>query len=189
MGKTYIAPVAEKGAGKGLFVEILKKLLPKKRVLMIQSSDFWKQILGTLCKEESRKNMDIVATALRTAFLDDGILNIPLKKAMGSADADVIVLDGLRKPEEVRPIKDMGGCVVFISAKPDIRFQRRKEHAEKTDEHNMTFEQFVLQDDLPSNRTIRSIGETMTDIQIENNGTVEDFEAVIKKFLQEHGVA
>ncbi len=186
--KIYIATVAEKGAGKGLFVDILKKLLPSRRVLMIRSSDFWKQILGVLCKEESRENMDIVATALRGVFHDDGILNVPLKKELQRADADVIILDGLRKPEEVRPIKDMGGNVVFISAKPEIRFQRRKEHAEKTDEHDMTFEQFVYQDDLPSNRTIRSIGETMADARIENNGTVEEFEMAIKKFLQDHGI-
>lgn len=186
--KIYIATVAEKGAGKGLFVEILNKLLPEKRILMIRSSDFWKQILNVLCKDESRENMDIAATALRGAFQDDGILNIPLKKAMERADADVIVLDGLRKPEEIQPIKDLGGNVVFISAKPDIRFQRRKEHPEKTDEQNMTFEQFVYQDDLPSNRTIRSIGETMADMRIENNGTVEEFEAAIKKSLQDHGI-
>lgn len=156
---------------------------------MIRSSDFWKQILDVLCKEESRENMDAVATALRAAFCDDGILNVPLKKAMERANADVIVLDGLRKPEEVQPIKDLGGNVVFISAKPDIRFQRRKEHAEKTDEHNMTFEQFVYQDDLPSNRTICSMGKTMADARIENNGTIEEFGAAIRKFLEDQNIS
>ncbi len=185
----YIATVAEKGAGKGLFVEILRKLLPEKRILMIRSSDLWKQILDVLCKEASRENMDIVATALRNAFRDDGVLNTPLMRKMKETDADIVVLDGLRKPEEISPIKHLGGSVVFISAKPELRFQRRKEHAEKSDERDMTFEQFVHQDDLPSNSTIRSIGETMADARIENNGTKKEFEAAIKKFLQDKNIS
>lgn len=187
--KIYIATVAEKGAGKGLFAEILEKLLPGKHVLMIRSSDFWKQILNVLGKEETRENMDIAATALRGGFRDDGILNAPLKKKMESADADVVVLDGLRKPEEVQLIKDLGGRIVFISAKPELRFQRRTEHVEKADERDITFGQFVIQDELPSNRTIRSIGETMADARIENNGSVEEFEEAVRKFLQQYGIA
>lgn len=187
--KIYIATVAEKGAGKGLFVEILKKLLPEKRILMIRSSDFWRQMLRLLGKEESRENIDTVATALRNAFQDDGILNVPLMKALEDADADIIVLDGLRKPEEVRHLKRLGGTIVFISAKSELRFARRMEHVENTDERDMTFEQFVRQDDLPSNRTIRSIGETMADAHIENNGSMEEFEAAIKKFLADKNIS
>ena len=104
--KTYIATVAEKGAGKGLFVEIIRKLLPEKRILMIRSSDFWRQILHVLSKEESRENIDTVATALRNAFQDDGILNASLTQKMSDSDAEIIVLDGLRKPEEILPVKN-----------------------------------------------------------------------------------
>ena len=183
--KIYIATVAEKGGGKGLFFELVKKLLPNKRVVMIRSSDFWRQILHILCKEESRGSIDTLATAIRNAFGDDGVLIAPLIKQLETIDADVIILDGLRKREEVEMIKDRGGVVVFISAQAEVRFQRRKEHVENSDERDMTLEQFIYQDQLASNRTVRSINETMADVRIENNGTREEFEEKIGLFLNE----
>ena len=186
--KIYIATVAEKGGGKGLFFELVKKLLPNKRVVMIRSSDFWRQILHILCKEESRGSIDTLATAIRNAFGDDGVLIAPLIKQLETIDADVIILDGLRKHEEVEMIKSRGGVVVFISAQAEVRFQRRKEHVENSDERDMTLEQFIYQDQLASNRTVRSINETMADVRIENNGSKEEFEEKIVKFLHDHTI-
>lgn len=187
--KIYIATVAEKGAGKGLFVEILKKLLPDRKIEMVRSSDPWRDILHILGKEESRDNLSKTATALRAAFQDDGILIPALRNRIRATDADMIVLDGLRKPEELGLVHELKGTVVYIAASPKIRFERRTRKAETTDEEGMTWEQFVRQEQAATETSIRSMGETMSDVRIENNGTVEEFEKAIKRFLQEHGIA
>lgn len=186
MQRTIIATVAEKGAGKGLFVEILKKLLPDRTVVMIRSSDPWREILHILGKEESRDNISTTATALRAAFHDDGILLPALRNRLRTIDADMVVLDGLRKPEELALVRKLGGVVVYIAADPKIRFERRSMKAETTDEEGMSWEQFMRQEQATTETSIRSMGETMADVRIENNGTVEEFETAIKKFLEEH---
>lgn len=187
--KIYIATVAEKGAGKGLFVEILKKLLPAKKIAMIRSSDPWRDILRILGKEESRDNLSKTATALRAAFGDDGILIPVLRQRINATDADITILDGLRKPEELAAARECNGIVVYIAADPKIRFERRSKKAETTDERGMSWEQFMRQEDAATETSVRSMGETMADARIENNGTREEFETAIKRFLQHYGIS
>ncbi|TSC68874.1 MAG: hypothetical protein G01um101466_282 [Parcubacteria group bacterium Gr01-1014_66] len=186
--RKYIATVAEKGAGKGLFVEILKKLASDKKVEMIRSSDPWRDILCILGKEESRDNLSKTATALRAAFRDDGILIPALRNRLRATDADIVILDGLRKPEELGLARELNGIIVYIAGHPKIRFERRRVHAETTDEKGMTWEQFERQEQAETEISIRTIGETMADARIENNGTREEFEAAIKEFIEEYGL-
>ena len=187
--KIYIATVAEKGAGKGLFVDIITRLLPERRVVMIRSSDPWREILHILAKDESRDNISLLATAIRNAFHDDGILVPVMRNRLRTIDADVVILDGLRKPEELSLVRELGGMIVYIAAHPKIRFERRSRRAETTDEQGMTWEQFMRQEQAATETSIRAMGETMADARIENNGTREEFEKAIKKFLHEHDIA
>lgn len=179
-----IATVAEKGAGKGLFIQIVQKLLPDKKVVSVRFSDIWREILHTLGKEESRENISHLATAIRELFHDDGVLVGAMKKRITGMDADIIILDGLRKEEEVRPlVRDQNGLLVYIAASPEVRFARRREHAETTDERGMSWEQFMHQENLAPEIAIRHIGETMADATLENNGTMEEFEQKVTQFL------
>ena len=182
-----IAIVAEKGAGKGLFIELVKKLMPEKKIVSLRLSDVWREILHILNKEESRENISNLATAVRTLFRDDGILVHAMKKRLADIQADIIILDGLRKEEEVAPlVRDNDGLLVYIAASPEARFARRREHAETTDEKGMGWEQFMRLENLTPEVTIRHIGETMADVTLENNGTVEEFEKKIKQFIDGH---
>lgn len=180
-----IATVAEKGAGKGLFIEIVKKLLPDKKVVSVRFSDIWREILHLLNKEESRENISNLATAIRALFNDDGVLVDAMKQRLAEIDAHIIVLDGLRKPEEIPLVRSRKGILVYIVASPEIRFDRRRQHAETTDERGMSWERFLRQDAMPTEAAIRTIGETMADATIENNGTVEEFEEKIRAFINQ----
>lgn len=180
-----IATVAEKGAGKGLFIEFAKELLPGKKVVSVRFSDIWRQILHLLNQEESRENISNLATAIRALFHDDGILVKAMERRVAEIDADVIILDGVRKSEEVEPLVGKNnGVLVYIAADPKVRFARRREHAETTDERGMNWEQFMRQENLAPEVSIRHIGETMANATIDNNGTVEEFRERIKQFLE-----
>lgn len=179
-----IATVAEKGGGKGLFGDLVKKLLPDKKVVSVRFSDVWREILGLLGQEESRENISQMATAIRATFKNDGILADAMQKRLAGIDSDIIILDGLRKAEEVEPlVRRRDGILVYIAAGAKVRFARRREHAETTDEKGMTWEQFLHQESLSPETSIRAIGETMADCTIENNGTAEEFEKKIAEFL------
>jgi len=184
-----IALVAEKGAGKGLFVDIVKKLLPDFRIVSVRFSDALCDILDILGKEKSRHNIDTLVTALRAGFHDEGILNGAMQKRLGGLDADIVLLDGLRKTDEVLFVRERSGVLVYVIADQKIRYERRKQTAEKPDEMNMSWEQFVDQDGAAPHREIRQIGETMADVTIENNGTLEEFELKVKKIVAEHHLA
>ena len=182
--KLIIATVAEKGAGKGLFIEIVRKLLPGKKIVSVRFSDIWREILRLLGKEESRENISNLATAIRALFNDDGILVGAMERRLVDIDADIMILDGIRKPEEVEPlVRRQNGVLLYIAASPEVRFKRRREHAETTDETGMNWEQFIHQENIATEISIRAIGETMADYRIENNGTIEEFEAKIKEFV------
>ena len=185
MEKIVIATVAEKGAGKGLFIRIIQRLIPDKKVVSVRFSDVWREILHLLHKEESRENISNLATAIRALFHDDGVLVKAIASRLTDIDADIVVLDGLRKAEEVKPlVRDRNGILVYIAASPETRFGRRREHAETTDEKGMGWEQFMHQENLAPEIMIRHIGETMADYTIENNGTIKEFEEKVKQFLE-----
>ena len=180
-----IATVAEKGAGKGLFIELARNLLPDKKVVSVRFSDIWREILHLLDREESRENISNLATAIRTLFHDDGILVAATQKRLAGIDADIVILDGLRKEEEIQPlVRDTNSLLVYIAASPEIRFARRREHAETTDEKGMTWEHFMRLEQLAPEVTIRHIGETMADVTLENNGSVDEFKEKVAEFLK-----
>lgn len=176
--------IAEKGAGKGLFVKIVQKLLPQTKISSVRYSDIPREILAILNKEKSRENMQIISTALRRAFNDEGIFNAAVKKRLQNTDADLIILDGVRKREEAEMVKELHGVLVYIAADPEVRFERRKKDAENTDEGEMSWEQFQKQELAEAEISIKEIGEKLADAVIENNGTMEEFENKIKIFLK-----
>ena len=189
MNKTQlvIATVAEKGGGKGFFTEIVKKALPQYRVASLRLSDTFRDILSLLAKDQSRENISTLATILREGFEDNGILIPAMEKRIKETDADIIILDGLRKPEEIEPlVRKFNGVVVYIEADQKTRFERRREQAETTDEKGMSWEQFVRQDKMAAEIAIRAMGETVADVTMENNGSREEFTKKVENFLAAH---
>lgn len=184
MEKVYIGIIAEKGAGKGLFVKIAQKLLPQYKISSIRYSDVPREILAILNKEESRENMQALSTALRRAFNDEGIFNATVKQRLQNTDADIIILDGVRKKEEAEMVKELEGTLIYITADPKVRFDRRQKESENTDETGMSWEQFQKQELAETEISIQEIGEKMANVVIENNGTMEEFENKIGAFLE-----
>ena len=186
MNTLCIGLIGEKGSGKGFFIELAKKLLPGKKIISIRFSDPLKEILEILDKEPSRENLQNIGSALRSIFHNEGILNDAIIKRLRAADADIVILDGIRKKEEITIVKENNGVVVYIQSDQRIRFERRTQMAEKPDEQGMMWKQFVEQDNASTESSIREIGETMTDVTIKNNGTAEEFEKLVSKFLKKN---
>lgn len=184
-----IALVGESGSGKGLFIELLKKILPDKRIISIRFSDVLCDILDILDIRKTRDNIDTLVTALRSAFHDEGLLVSAMRKRMQGMNADIIILDGLRKEKEVSLVREQNGLLVYVAAEEKIRFERLSQRTEKSDEAGMIWEQFKEQSMADPQVQIRHIGQALADARLENNGTVEEFEKAVRTFINKHGIA
>lgn len=184
--KIVIGLVGQRGAGKGLFTETVKKLRPDLRISTLRFHDPLYEILEILGRERTRENLQTLATSLRQGFNDEGVLVPALKKRLQNLDSDIVFLDGLRKPQEVGLIREAGGFLVYITADKEPRFKRRCESPEYTDELKMSWEQFLRQENAATEIYIRTVGETLADHQIENNGSILEFETTIERFFQSH---
>jgi len=178
-----IAVTGERGSGKGLFVELFKELVPNKRIVSIKFNDPLREILTILNKPITREHFSALATALRSAFNDEGILVGAIRQRIQASKADIIILDGVRKTEEITFIHEMNGIVVYVTADQKTRYERRTTNPEKADEFGMSWETFLRHETLPTEVAIRQIGETLSDITMNNNGTVEDFKNAIHVFI------
>jgi len=183
-----IALISESGAGKGLFITLLKKILPGRKIAVVRFSAILSDILDILGKEKSRDNIDTLVTALRKAFKDQGILNAGTRKLILGTDADILVLDGLRKISEIPVVREQHGILVYLVADERVRFERRRQESEKPDEKGMSWQQFRRQAKAAPQRQIREIGETMADVMIENNESIEELEKKIKEFAEKNGL-
>ena len=185
---SVVAIVAERGAGKSTFVTIVKDFLRHKKVESVKYSDPLRQILTILNKQITREHLSTLITALRSAFGDEGILTDAIRQHIQRLDADVILIDGVRKAEEVPLIRELKGALVYITADRQTRFERRRADRENIDEFGMSWETFMKLDQLAPEVTIRQIGETMADVTIDNSGTVEEFKSSVDSFIQNHSL-
>ncbi len=182
-----IALVGESGCGKGLFIEVLKKFLPGKQIVAVRFSDVLSDILNILGIEKTRDNIDTLVTALRGAFKDEGLLTTAMRKRLQGMDADIVILDGLRKEKEVPLVHEREGLLVYIAVDEKTRFERLSQRTEKSDEAGMTWEQFVKQGKAAPQVQIRHIGEIMADVTLSNDGSLEEFEVAVKEFIAQYG--
>lgn len=185
MAKHCVAIVAQIGAGKGLFTKIARRHFPHLRIVSIRFSDPLREItVKVLGLEETRENLQNIGEALRAAFKDESILSRALEKRYRETDADLVTLDGLRKIGEVAIIKKLGGDLLYIFADEKIRYRRRKNDPDNAGERTMTLKEFREREAHTAEKSIRHVGETMADIKIENNGTVEEFETKVLAYLR-----
>jgi len=184
MQRQYFALIAQIGAGKGLLVKTVQKLYPELAIISLRYSDPLREMLRDLKKEQSRENLQILGESLRQAARGEGILSKILISRVETMPADIVFFDGIRKEGEARAIQEIGAKLIYIFADQKTRYQRRLADPDNPGEREMTFEEFQRRDSDPAEMDIRRIGETMADIKIENNGTIEEFQEKIKEICK-----
>lgn len=174
-----IGLVGEKGSGKDTFAKYLQEISDKK-IAHIRFSDLLKQTLKLWDLPLTRANLQKLAQVLED--FGAGTVAHGLEKQIQSTQADIIILDGIRWEPDVELLKKFPEHIlVYITADPKLRFERLKNRGEKIGEAEMTFEQFSDEEKAPNELLIREIG-SKADVKIENNGSIEEFDAKIKQF-------
>lgn len=102
-----------------------------------------------------------------------------------------LVLYSVRAPVEVDYIKQNGGKVVWVKANPEIRYQRAKK-SRREGEAEISQAQFDAQENLqwqpqpgipPKAQMSAKYVKENADIFLQNNGSLEEFQATAKKAL------
>ncbi|WP_010479246.1 AAA family ATPase [Thermococcus zilligii] len=95
-----------------------------------------------------------------------------------------IVIDGVRSKEEIEAIKRMGGKVIYVEARPEIRFERLMGRKASKDRTIRGFEDFRAMDEAEEKLYRTSELKEMADYIIVNEGTLEELmrevEGIIK---------
>lgn len=183
MPKLIIGLVGQAGCGKGTAADLLRN---EYGAGYIRFSGILGQVLETLGIEKSRENFTKLSNGLRDAYGEDA-LSYAVEKIALSAPEDIVVIDGIRRPEDIVALEPLPHFkLVSIEVPAEIRFERMKKRGEKATESNMTWEQFQKEENLATEITIPAVMERAWKA-IPNAGTREEFEAAIHAEMKELG--
>ena len=100
-----------------------------------------------------------------------------------------LVVSPMRNPGEAQHLKELGGVLVWVDAGPKVRYERITKRQRSTEDQK-TFEEFMSEEQAEMHQagdeaTLSLNGvKVKTDIFLQNNGTLEEFKAAIKKSLK-----
>lgn len=173
------------GAGKGTVTEYLVK---HKGFTYISVSDFLAAEAIRWGREPDRLARRDVANHYRaqspTALMDAVFAHVP-------STAERVVQEPQHTVGEVRYIQERGGTVIAIDADLKLRYDRIK--ARNSEKDQVTFEEFSahqafeMQQDDPN---MQNLGAAIraADVVLLNNGTREELEQQVDRFLRERGI-
>lgn len=176
--KKIIGLVGETGSGKDVFCEYVKKI--SKPVFCFRFSDPLSEILKIFFDIIKKEDQQWLAPILRERF-GNNILGEAMAKKIKGIKEGIIILNGVRVPEEFDMIKGMGGSIIYITAGPKLRWEWLQNREEKKDDIS-SFEDFLKREQAKTEILIPEIGKK-ADFKIENNGTLEELYLKIKEVL------
>lgn len=185
--KTYIAVIGKMGSGKETVfrtIRDLDKLGFGYSASIHHFSDPLNEILDLLFLPRVRANQQSLSTLLRQRFGEE-LLGSVLQKRAELDKADMVVLDGVRRPQDVVMFRRLlNSFLVLVIADPEIRWQRLRRRADRPGDAEKTWEQFQKEDVAETESRIEEIGK-QADYIIDNSGSFENLQSQVRKFLTE----
>lgn len=176
--KLIIGLVGEKFAGKDA---VALYFADKYGAAHIRFSHILDDILRILNLPISRRNEIDLGLGLRKIFGSE-VLGQAIIKLAKEATAEIVVINGIRM-DEMENIKNIGAKIIYITAPPEIRFERYLIRREKADDGTMNFEQFKEHEKELTEIGIPELGKR-ADFRIDNIGTLEELYEKANKIIQ-----
>lgn len=177
--KNILGLVGEKFAGKDVVANYLVKTYNAEHV---RFSHIFDEILNILKIPVSRANEIAIGNGIRSVF-GEGVFVPAVVNRVQASKASLVVVNGIRLPEEYAALKALGAKFVYIHAPAILRFERYGLRKEKTDDGVMDYENFMALEKTHTEEFIKGLGEK-ADYNIENAGSLEDLYGKIKSILQ-----
>lgn len=179
MSKIIIGLVGQIACGK----ESVKKYIDRKyNAQDCRFSTPLRDVVKRLDIPENRENLQKMSTILRGGFGEDLLAKVIAVDA-SKLDSEIVVIDGVRRMADIKYLKELPNFfLIKVEADAKIRFERMKARNENTGDKDKTFEQFMIDENY---ETEKSIPEVMnfSKISINNNGTLEELYSQTDKII------
>ncbi|OHB24094.1 MAG: hypothetical protein A3J67_01395 [Parcubacteria group bacterium RIFCSPHIGHO2_02_FULL_48_10b] len=164
---------------------IARQQWPAKRLAHIRFSDPLREITDLMGMPHDTRYLQRLPQMLQIIF-GSNVLSRAVVSRARDCRADKVILDGVRWPHDetaVRFLRD--SQLIYITAKMEIRYARRKNRGENVEEHDMPFEEFLRQEQEQSEVYIPFIGSRVDGKnRIDNNGALEEFYKEARRVLE-----
>lgn len=179
MPKIVIGIAGEIASGKDA---VERYIVEKYGAAHMGFSDTLRDVLDRLHLPHERINMATLAEALRATFGEDLLARV-LVDDVRNTQADLVVIDGIRKQGEMDELKTLENFhSVFVDADLKTRYERIVRRGQNPDDNTKTFEEFVKDNAHAADASIRYLKE-QADFVIDNNGTVEELHRQVDEIM------
>lgn len=179
MKKIIIGLVGEIASGK----DVTKKYLQENYGASCHKfSAILRDVLGRLYMPITRENMQNISTILRQTFGGDLLAKIITEDVKNDIH-EVIVIDGIRREEDITYLKSLPGFVlVSIKVEAKTRYERLIKRRENADDATKTYEQFLADSQKETELKIPEVMAT-ADYELDNNGDFKNLYGQIEKMV------
>jgi dephospho-CoA kinase len=182
--KIVIGIIGMPASGKGTAADYLEKTYgaPKLRF-----SDALSKILDRLGIEKTRDRQITLSEVLRETCGED-ILSRAIQIGVNTSPSPLVVVDGVRREGDITTLKEVADFhLLGVDAEAQTRYERSKKRAEKPEEANQSFEDFLKLDQRSTEITTQELMKKAT-IVFKNNGSFEDLYKQIDQYLDAIGI-
>ncbi|OGL74286.1 hypothetical protein A3F28_00645 [Candidatus Uhrbacteria bacterium RIFCSPHIGHO2_12_FULL_57_11] len=179
MATVIIGLVGEGGAGKGTIAAYLKE---KHQAATCRFSDALNDILARLDVESTRENLIELSEILRKSFGETVIARAVARWARERTE-EIIAVDGIRRMGDIETLGKLPGFhLVYVTADPKTRYERMIRRGEKAGETEMTYERFLVQEQLPTEVSIKDVAAHAEE-KIDNNGGLDQLHTQVDELM------
>ncbi len=180
--KLVIGLVGEIASGKGTAVNYLEE---KYQASAFRFSTVLRDVLERLHLEINRQNLQTISLVLRQNF-GDNLLAKAIANDAKNANSQLIVIDGIRRLTDLEYLKLLPEFkLAYITASPEIRYQRLIKRSENTDDKNKTYLQFLKDHQAETELAIPQIG-LQAEYLLDNSGSIEALEKNIDLLIEKY---
>lgn len=182
MKKIVIGFVGSVASGKETAIKHLKK---KNSVVSFSLSDEVRSELTSVGFEKpSRETLQATGNLLRK-FYGKAVLAKRVEEKIKKTKVKLVLLDGIRYPDEAQFIKDNieNSFIISLDAKPKARFERLKKRNRSGDPK--TWKEFLASEEKEDNKLLVRKSMKKSDFSIENNGKLDVLFGKVDKIIRE----
>lgn len=184
--KIILGFVGDLAAGKGT---ICKYLQEKYGTNSYRFSTMLRDILNRIYVVQNRANLQKLSTILRENFGQD-VMSRVIAEDVAHDQNYIVAVEGIRRPTDITYLQEQSGFnLIYITADPEIRWQRLVKRNENSGDDKKTFAEFLESEQAEADRLIKELGSGAR-FTITNNGgfgeLYEQIEEILKKVSSKH---
>ncbi|RLG55545.1 MAG: hypothetical protein DRN88_05550 [Candidatus Hydrothermarchaeota archaeon] len=176
--KIVIGLTGKIGAGKSAVAKYISK---NYNASEHRFSQILMDILDRLYLPHKREYLQSLGACLRK--IREDVIVEAFKKDLEKDKSEIIVIDGIRYPNEVKMLRSFEkNVLICIEAPVELRYERCKKRKEK-EETRLTFEEFLKNEEAETEKRIEEICKE-ADFIINNDSTLEELFKKVDEIME-----